>query len=254
MGFSNGSETKPHAFFYFIPENAHIDTPVIVSVHGISRNAVQHLFRWLPLARAAGFALVCPLFEKDKYGQYQQLFDSASKQRSDMALIDILDDFQDISQINCQKIYLSGFSGGAQFAHRFAMKHADRVQACILCAAGWYSLPDETIGYPYGTGNFEVHHQWSQVPITLFVGQRDKSRDASLNRQPIIDQSQGRHRLARAKTWARALEEQRAKISGASVALITIPDVGHDFSDILGHAQFTAPIMNLFTPSSELKA
>jgi poly(3-hydroxybutyrate) depolymerase len=47
--------------------------------------------------------------------------------RSDLALIDILADVRRRSGIRTPKIHITGFSGGAQFAHRFAFYHADVV-------------------------------------------------------------------------------------------------------------------------------
>ena len=48
--------------------------------------------------------------------------------------------------------YLFGFSGGAQFAHRYVLAHPDRVAAAGIGAAGWYTFPDSATPYPYGLG------------------------------------------------------------------------------------------------------
>ena len=44
-----------------------------------------------------------------------------------------------------------GHSAGAQFVHRFIQfKPLSRVDKAVSANAGWYTLPDTTIDFPYG--------------------------------------------------------------------------------------------------------
>src|SRR5207245_5828877 len=53
-------------------------------------------------------------------------------------------------------IDLVGFSRGAQSAHRFALRHPDRVAALASFSAGTYTMPTSQSPYPYGVGHFET--------------------------------------------------------------------------------------------------
>jgi poly(3-hydroxybutyrate) depolymerase len=44
-----------------------------------------------------------------------------------------------------ERILLTGYSMGGQFAHRFALAHPERVQACAPFAAGTWTTPDGTL-------------------------------------------------------------------------------------------------------------
>src|SRR5213083_2950002 len=47
-----------------------------------------------------------------------------------------------------------GFSRGAQTAHRFALRHPERVAALASFSAGTYTMPTSPQPYPYGIGYF----------------------------------------------------------------------------------------------------
>ena len=50
-----------------------------------------------------------------------------------------LADWQECTGIDTRRINLFGFSGGAQFAHRYAMAHPGSVNALVLTAPGWFT-------------------------------------------------------------------------------------------------------------------
>ncbi|EGF91851.1 Poly3-Hydroxybutyrate Depolymerase [Asticcacaulis biprosthecium C19] len=236
------------SYFGFVPAGAGPATPVVVSVHGISRNSAEHLFRLSALARSGRFALVVPVFDKATYGQYQQVVDPRKAVRADESLLAMLKDFSGRTGINTARVVLTGFSGGGQFAHRFAMMHADRVAACLPCSAGWYSFPDAGLAFPAGIGTLPLHPQWDAVPIHVVVGGDDTRRDPSLNTTPAIDAQQGRHRLTRARRWTRALQQYRSDRAGAGGVHLTVAaDVGHDFADLAATEAFASALGDALT-------
>lgn len=139
-------------YFVYVPHHADAHSPVIVLVHGIARNAVEHVFRFRGEADRSGAILIAPHFAKDAYSQYQQVVDPRSGIRADLALFDVLDAVASQTGVSLERIHLFGFSGGAQFAHRFMMLHPERVAAVAIAAAGWYTLPAPSLQYPYGIG------------------------------------------------------------------------------------------------------
>ena len=89
-----------------------------------------------------GWVIIAPLFEKKRFGQYQQLIAKDGQTPSDKALLMLLDRLELDYALDVEQVSLFGFSGGAQMVHRFAMLHPQRVRKVYAMAAGWYMLPD----------------------------------------------------------------------------------------------------------------
>lgn len=209
--------------------------PVLVAVHGISRNAAEIALRFAQDPAFAGTTIIAPLFTREAFGQYQQLRARKSGQvRADHALIALLDDLAAEHGIAPDRFALFGFSGGAQMAHRFAMFHPGRVRRLCVVSAGWYCMPHTDITYPHGIGDGEgraiVGPEFLDIPTAVIVGNRDTRIDASVRQDEIINLRQGRNRLRRARCYTRALRcyaESQGKHSAAT--LLTLPGVSHDF-------------------------
>lgn len=200
-------------------------------------NAAEHMVRMRRLAEEAGSILVAPYFSKANYPRYQQLQDPKTKTRADLALIDIVEHVAQEFELVTRKFVMIGFSGGAQFAHRFAFYHADRVSHCISCAAGWYTYPDFDEAYPFGlrdgTGpaNLSVHPEWSKVVHHVIVGKKDNSVEPSLNMKKAVVTRQGIGRLERARRWVAAMNNIAIDHCCERVKLTQIPGLGHDYAD-----------------------
>lgn len=216
-------------YYLLLPANLHPGAEPLVLVHGISRNAPELVLRFAELANRLGVPLVAPLFRRESFGQYQQVIDPRSGQRSDLALLDILDDASSRFGLATQQIAMFGFSGGAQFAHRFALLHADRVRSCVPVSAGWYTMPDPELAWPLGLAQspLPIHPQSQSIPFHVIVGQRERDDDDALRRNPELDALQGENRRARARNWHRAL--RKAGWSRAS-SLTVLPRTRHNFS------------------------
>lgn len=209
--------------------------PVLVAVHGISRNAAEIAMRFALDPAFAGTTIIAPLFTREAFGQYQQLLARKSGQvRADDALLSLLDDLATEYGIAVDRFALFGFSGGAQMAHRFALFHPRRVRRLCVVSAGWYCMPHTDIAYPHGIGDGEggaiVGPEFLDIPTTVIVGNRDTRVDASVRQDEIINLRQGRNRLRRARCYTRALRsyaESRGKDSAPT--LLTLPSMSHDF-------------------------
>jgi pimeloyl-ACP methyl ester carboxylesterase len=205
--------------------------PVLVMVHGISRNAAEQALR----ASQSGLddmVIVAPLFERRGMGRYQQLAPGSAGLAADTALINLLDWLAG-EGFAAGRIHLFGFSGGAQFAHRFALLHPQRVARLCVAAAGWYTMPDPATAWPAGLAATPLPANLAgllAVPTLVIVGRGDNLRTGSLNQSPAIDQQQGRHRVARARTWTRALHAT-ARTQGVACAarLQIVPANRHHF-------------------------
>ncbi len=239
LAYHETAGSCPRQFFLYRPATEIAGAPLVVSVHGIARNAAAHAFRLMDEAERYGVCVVAPLFDKAQYGQYQQLEDARTGVRSDLALLDILDAARRLTDADHHKILLFGFSGGAQFAHRFAMAHPTRVASAVLVGAGWYTFPNREDPYPFGLdtrrAGFSIQLEnasLARVPQHVIVGDLDTRRDNSLRRSKRLDRTQGRTRLERAQRWVRAMQAfAPGEQAGANPTYDTLGGVGHSFVD-----------------------
>lgn len=144
----------------------------LIWVHGTGDRGADELAP-LRSALAGRFApdlwLICPSFETP----YQFLIPGL-----DRHLIDWVEGEagrQGFSEI--RPWIVGGFSGGAQFAHRFALRHGERLAGCLAFAAGSWTTPDgRCIGMMPAENWFDAP-PWSD-PRVARAAQRPAERDA----------------------------------------------------------------------------
>lgn len=127
-------------------------------------------------------------------------------------------------------IDIIGFSRGAQSAHRFALRHPDRVGALASFAAGTYTMPTSLQPYPLGIGNFDVWNHLhpfdaaalQHVRVLVGVGTAD-ANPADVAR--AWDSVGGTTRLERGSRFAQALQQLNVPSR-----FQTYPGVGHAFT------------------------
>ncbi|MDX5361974.1 MAG: hypothetical protein LPL00_10870 [Alphaproteobacteria bacterium] len=237
------SASGPAAAMRRLPYRLHIPARAVpgaaplVAIHGISRNAGEHLRAYRALAESSGRILIAPRFRSPAHPRYQQL--GTEERPADRALIGILDEVAAGLARPARPVILIGFSGGAQFAHRFAMAHPERVAALGLGAAGWYTLPDAALPYPFGLGGGtsraaearENLDRFLSLPIHVHVGALDLARDDVFRSDPHLDAAQGATRVERAARWARAVEgAARSRGLASRVTFELLPGCAHDFT------------------------
>lgn len=218
-----------------LPEWIDRRAPALVAVHGIRRGAEEQAALFAPRAAALGRVVIAPLFDAQRWSRYQRLGDGA-----EAALLDLLERLGDDAVAPLDRFDLFGFSGGAQFAHRFAMLHPERIARLCVASAGWYTFAD-TAPYPYGLGATASSgaraarmrsrlDAFLRLPIDVCVGARDDRRDANLRSGDALDRQQGRNRRARASRWSEALAIEAA-VRGVvpHIRLAVLPGCGHDF-------------------------
>lgn len=201
---------------------------VLVAVHGISRGA-REIFSAFRQAAGDRMIVVAPLFSKDAFPDYQRLGLGGRGYRADLVLEAALDRIETATGHSMGRIHLFGFSGGAQFAHRFAMLYPDRIASLHVASAGWYTFPDPNTDWPYGLGKRSFARamasrlaHFRSVPTTVYVGAKDTERDAALRTGRLIDRQQGLDRVERAHAWASAV---------GNTEVIEVPNAGHSFED-----------------------
>lgn len=128
-------------YFVSLPRRIAHGVSLLVCVHGISRNAEEHAAAFAERAANRGLVVVAPLFERERFPDYQRLGRRGRGARADLALDAIVSEVGATAGVDVERFYLTGFSGGAQFAHRYAFAFPHRVAALALAAADWYTFP-----------------------------------------------------------------------------------------------------------------
>lgn len=209
---------------------------VLLAVHGISRNSVQQAEAFSKIANQLGIWLIAPEFSEQVFPRYQQFSANPRSARADLALNKFLLAWRGERRLQRLQLHLFGYSGGAQFVHRYAYCYPDYIRSLVVSSAGWYCLPDSRRRYPYGLGGWP---RWLPVPnidsmlhipTLVLVGSADTERDRSLRTSLRLDSSQGVNRVERARCWVdmiRSLKEQRAL--GSVLRYQELVGQSHDF-------------------------
>ena len=248
-------------YLLYVPGSGGAGAPVFVSVHGISRNFEEHATLFAPFAEAHGMVLVAPFFTAVGNDDYQRLGSAGRGGRSDLILDAILDEVQTLTGASTGTFCLFGFSGGAQFTHRYALVHPERIARALVGAAGWYMFPDSGVSYPYGLGasaEFPDFHfdpeRFLRVPITVFVGGADTGV-TNVRRSPDIDRQQGTTRRERAQRWVDAM--RRAATSRGlepRVTCVVVPGIKHSFRQFMEDGELGERVFAAFADVPERAA
>jgi pimeloyl-ACP methyl ester carboxylesterase len=251
--------TLPLDYFVYVPREGVRDDRVLVSVHGISRNAEEHVVGFSGLAERYGAAIVAPLLPAGDFSRYQRLGVSAREARADLAFDRILEDAAGLIGIDPLPLRIFGFSGGGQFAHRYALFYPKRVARQVLGAPGWYTFPDPENRYPLGLRSAP---EWPKlrfnptrflkIPTLVMVGERDDVRDKDLNKTRQIDTHQGLDRMERGRRWVGAMRGlARAYALPGDFEFRTVPGADHAYANYLAQPEFAEGIFTfLFGPEN----
>ncbi len=223
-------------YLVYVPHTGAAGLPVFASVHGVSRNAYEQARVFAPLCEQFGAVLIVPRFTHDQHRDYQRLGRGALRVRADTVLHQCLAEVASLTGADATQILLFGYSGGAQFAHRYLMAHPHRVARAVVAAAGWYTFPDHRRRFPYGIRsthslpgvNFNPE-EFLHVPVDVLVGARDVGL-ANLRSTERLDRQQGRTRVDRARNWVAAMQAAADAYDIESAVTFTeVPDVDHSF-------------------------
>jgi poly(3-hydroxybutyrate) depolymerase len=202
--------------FFALPERIARDTPVVVVMHGVNRDADRYCDEWAGLARQHGFIAVCPQFSAADFpgalGYNTGYFtapDGTARPRlqwSFAAIEPLFDDVRARFGTQAPRYSIYGHSAGAQFVHRYVLFMPEaRLDTAIAANAGWYTMPDRAVAFPYGLGGTPVGEAALGPalgkPLTVLLGTADTDRaDPNLRKTPEAD-AQGPHRFARGQAF-----------------------------------------------------
>ena len=231
-----GPNASALPFELFVPLGVSRRPPLVV-VHGMTGDSRAMASALRPLAARYRKPLFVPDFERPRFKGYQRLAGDGGPLEAARALDTALSKAAAESGVDFDRIDLAGFSGGAQFVHRYAMLFPDRVRRVVAAGAGWYTYLDPARPFPFGSAASDASggspveaDRFLAIPLRIMVGEDDVRRDASLRTGDAVDAQQGSHRLSRALRWFEHLTVQaRGRKLVPAVSFELLPHTGHSF-------------------------
>ena len=245
-------------YMLYVPSRGGVNGPVLVSVQGNSALWAEQVAAFVPACERLGVTLLAPGVAGPAYAQYQRL--GRDDRRADVFLDRCLQEVGLMTGADPTRLKMVGYSGGAQFAHRYVMAHPHRIEAAVVVAADWYTFPDTSRRFPYGIrptrrlpGVLFNPEAYLRVPVTVLVGADDMKTDR-LRTSPRIAAQQGSTRVERARRWVGAMQTQAAAHGMPSqVSFVDVPGVGHAFTELCASGHLIERVcFALFGDSSTL--
>ncbi|MEO0603298.1 MAG: hypothetical protein AAF211_17800, partial [Myxococcota bacterium] len=215
---------------------------------GQGRDADNYRDDWIGLANEYGFIVAAPEFRDVFYSgsngyQLGNVFidgenpiPGTERPREEWTYSVVEPLFDDVvarTPTEVETYQAFGHSAGAQFAHRFVLFVPDaRYDTVIAANAGWYTLPDDSIEYPYGLGATPVEggdRRFFGRGLVVHNGDRDNNPESSSLRRTAEADEQGLHRLDRGAYFVETSEDLAASAGeGYDWDRVIVPNVGHD--------------------------
>lgn len=206
---------KPFNIHYYIPSTVNQTTaPILFIFPGTYRNADDYLETWITIADQKGVMVFAFEFSVNYYPMstnYQTGFildENGNLNNEDVWTFSVIEpvfDFIKTNLVNNTNSYnMFGHSAGGQFVHRFVQfKPNSRVNYAVSANAGWYTVPDTSVDFPYGLKNAGISNEDLQNSylknLEIHLGQNDNDpNDPALRKTPEAN-LQGLHRLSRGR-------------------------------------------------------
>lgn len=225
------------------------DGPLLVVMHGVSRNADSYRDHAIPVADQLHAIVIAPHFTKERFptDTYQRggiVKDGKALPREDWTfqyvhdLVALMRRREGRAEMPC---YLLGHSAGGQILHRLAAFMPGDAKRIVAANPGSLTFPTREQNYPYGFGGLPPElggddqiKAYLAAPLTLYLGTADVlSKDLDVTPEAM---RQGKTRFERGHAcfdMAQAL----AKKNGwpFNWRLVEAPDQGHSAGAMFGH-------------------
>jgi pimeloyl-ACP methyl ester carboxylesterase len=202
------------------PEDAASSPGLLVVVHDSTRNYRQCAEAYADFAQRHHQVVLSPLFPRNVLGDGQvdgYKFLREGGLRYDEVLHAMVDEAVQRTDCDGSRFFMQGYSGGAQFVHRYLMLHPERLRAVSVGAPGVVTLPDEHVDWWAGVNDVESLFGKSfdagslcQVPIQLVISDADTEtweiREQPASRYwPVAAERRSANRIDRMRVLHRAL-------------------------------------------------
>ena len=238
-----GENASPMDVYFYRPRSFQANGRVLIVIHGQSRNADGYRDYFIDSAERYGVLVLAPEFSREIYRDSRQFNLGNMKNRAGQFLpigsrsylvIDRVFEQAKSKLGFMQKGYsLFGHSAGSQFVHRMILFCPSKMLVAAVAAnAGWYTVPDTRVKFPYGMGNtIEADKFLSQSfkqKLIIMLGQDDDDENHRSLRTTQKAMAQGPHRLARGRYFYRTAKEMAQRLRAPFFWEISVvPGVGH---------------------------
>ena len=226
--------------FSYIPrrlEGRATAVPLVVVVHGTLRQAERYRNAFVDFAEEHGCAVLAPLFpcgivEPHDIDNYKRIL--YHDIRFDLVLLQMISELSARYQLTFSDLYLHGFSGGGQFAHRFLLLHPDALAAASIGAPGAVTLVDPERDWWVGTRDLRARfgvdldlEALRRVPVLTVIGQDDSGHDE------VFVPEGSRHWMPDANRAGDDRQERLVSLAenlsslGVSVTSVSVPGAAH---------------------------
>lgn len=211
--------------------------PLVVTVHGTRRRAETLRDAFAGFAERLGCVVLSPLFPAGITGpndvdSYKLL--SPAGFRPDEVLLHMVDEVAARWHVRTDRFHLHGFSGGGQFAHRFAYLHPGRLASLSVGAPGRVTLLDPTAHWWRGTADMAEQFGTDAdpavlrgLPVQLVIGEQDTDA-GELAPDGDGTAPAGTHRIDRINALRANWREH-----GIDTRLDIVPGTGHRHVEVL---------------------
>lgn len=260
--------------YYYMPLQFNEETSVIIVIPGAGRNASDYRDNWVKSAEKYNLLVLSPSYPKESYDfaayHLGGIVEGLELKNIEIEKVDgrvskyhmsdedikfsfvmnkpnwIFDDFDLIfssvkpilgkEQTNYD---LFGHSAGGQILHRFAIfKPNSKANRIVAANSGFYTLPDVSVRFPFGTGGTSVSqenlHSSFANKLLILLGEFDNKTEnrGTMLHTPSAD-AQGLGRFERGKYFYSHSQKlaQSAK-TPFHWQLKSVEGVGHDYKEM----------------------
>ena len=246
IGMTENFYQDGQRYFIYFPLSAYKNinrSKLLVLVHGYSgrhdnetgrKVVLKTITRWQNEADSNKWILVAPHFDTKRFNSYQTLnmWDDEQADTRLNTLVSIVT--ERIPGLTTKKFMLFGFSGGGQFAHRYALFNPSRIDKVIVGSPAYYTFPNQNLPYPIGINLSNISSErkidlqdFLKLKLLVIVGENDSTQSAYVTSwgNYNLNEVQGFGRYSRAMNWYKAILEQDA--NNKSYKFSSIPYTTH---------------------------
>jgi pimeloyl-ACP methyl ester carboxylesterase len=224
--------------------------PIAVLQHGTGRRGPQYRDSLAEWGERQGCLVLAPLFPagiEDADDLHGFKFINYRGIRFDHVLLAMVEEVGERFNVDTERFLLHGFSGGGQFAHRFAYLHPDRLAGVSIGAPGRISYIDWESPWWIGLKGFEEEfgqppriEELGAVPVQMVVGAEDVET-WEINNQGDANWMDGADAYGTTRVERLAALRDNFAAHGINVRFDVVPGVAHQPMSVL------EPVKDFFT-------
>lgn len=237
---------RPVNVYYVAPPDP-ARAQVLIVMHGVARDSRVYRIDWEQVARDRNVLVLLPEFSEEYYpgsaayntgNVVDEDGDRLPRRQWTFNIVEALFDLvvRDVGS-QATDYALFGHSAGAQFVHRFVeFMPRHRARVVVAANAGWYTMPDDSVRFPYGLDGSPVQeHELGPAfasNLVVMLGADDVNpKDESLRRDELSDR-QGDNRLERGLAFFQSARTV-AQNTGLPFRwrLHVVPGMAHDHAE-----------------------